>query len=733
MADRELPGALASGGTGTFAPPHAKIRPPRTLGREARRTALLDRIAASGAEILAFSAPAGFGKTTTMLQWVATSDRPIVWITLDSTDSDPIVFMSTTLAAFAEAGCPPLETLTRADGIEPDFSRRVRPAFLRSIESIGVPVTLVVDDVHEVDSPVTLGLLSALHGALPAGSHVALAGRTLSGLPVDRWRGRGQVLEIDASDLPFDPKETEEALAAFGASTDTARQIHERSEGWPVVVYLSTLRDDPTVSIQEYLEQEVLGALPGHLVPAMRDLSLVDAVDASLGGALLGEGIAGRVLRDAARATPLVRRIDGAQVWYRMHPLLLQVLAADLSQTEPGHARELHRRASTWYAGQGHPEQAVHHALLTDDPEFMGRIAWRSAMWALTAGRVSTVERWLSPLPADVVARNAGLALSAAFAAVLRGNPARVLSMAMAAAVSVGDGWETRDDPDLVCQGLAVLAALDSSTGYEGAARLAGGAFHRLPPDSPMRPVARLVQAANQLLAGEVDEATRHLRQAALLAKGLSPTSQVDAYSFQALAAAQRGDLEGLSRLAGTAEAAWSAERLQDAAPSTALYRAAALVAGAARGSRATMSTHLRQLPALSDQVSYLLPWFRSLENVATAHAHLLLEDVDSARRSLAAFQHTRLDIPRSPFLDQWYDRLDAQVTGALPLAALSPAERRVWDQLQTRMTLTEIGQRMYLSRETVKTHAGSIYRKLGVQSRREALDLAESWQSPGS
>ena len=218
-------------------------------------------------------APAGFGKTILMSQWATSAGRPLAWATVTEGDADPVVLMSTLLAALGTSGAgviPPGGVLT-AD--EPAFSRRVLPQFQRSLEQFDRPVTLVVDDVHDMAGVRAAVVLSAVLESLPEGSQLALVGRSRPDLPVALWRSQGRVRELGPEELSFDADEVRALLAALSTEVPTTGlvdEILETTKGWPVAAYLQGLAttsghqapDMPSPALADYLEGVVMEGAP---------------------------------------------------------------------------------------------------------------------------------------------------------------------------------------------------------------------------------------------------------------------------------------------------------------------------------------------------------------------------------------------------------------------------------------------------------------------------------------
>ena len=274
--------SLSTSGT-----PATKFRPPRVRHAELTRSAILEDPRIGEAEILAVTAPAGFGKSTLAIQWASRSQDPVVWVTCDQTDNDALVLM-TTLAACLEHSVPgyqvPARTLTLD---EPAYTRRVLPGFERSVAALETPVTIVVDDAHLVADAQAQQVLRILVNAVPTGSRIALVGRSLHGLPVPLWRGQGRLVDVTARDLAFSTAETRDALASFthaALSESEVQRLHAATEGWPVAAFLMSQAGGvrELSSIEEFIEAEVLEPMTDDLRAFVCETAALGTVNVDL-------------------------------------------------------------------------------------------------------------------------------------------------------------------------------------------------------------------------------------------------------------------------------------------------------------------------------------------------------------------------------------------------------------------------------------------------------------------
>lgn len=715
--------------------PPSKLRPSRSGLHTIERTALLDRAEVRNADVVWLVAPAGYGKTSFGLQWIAHSGQASVWINLDGTDDDPLVFIRTVVAALdhqLEAG---IQMPGWLDGHEPEYTQRTRPWFLGQIARLGQLVNLVFDDIHEVASGATLDLIAATVENVPTGSHVMLISRQATGLPIGRWRGQGRLVELGATDLAFTLAETAEAAAAFGADVNSVgvSLLHDTTMGWPVMVYLVSTGSSPvsrrvatSEAVEEYVGEQVLRGLPPQLQEFLACCAVVEVVDARLAAELTGRADAGLLLADVAERTLLVGEVEGG---YRYHPLLREYLRHRLERDQPATAAQLHARAARWYLTQGDADVAVHHAIAGDDPDVIAEVVWPSARIALLQGRPSSVARWLAQLPPDVRAGRVEMSLTEAWAGLASGDYGAAAVHTRSAVAAMPAGWHGRIAELPSAPWVAMLVAVAGQGGPVVAAGLAATALDALQPDDPSRPLARMIEGVNLALVGDA-RAVEALSEAAAMAEALEvSTTVVEARSLLSVVLVAQGRGPESERACESAQ-----QRRRDAGLSGQQSTRAILLLGdvaqsGRRGSRRGLSDVTEELVQLRLTVGRVLPWFATLTAAVLAYAWARVGEVEQAQGYLRLISSG--DPLAALVLPRWFaDSARDEVARAIPLAQLTRAERRVWELLIGRQTMAEIADELCLSRETVKSHASSIYRKLDVASRRELHDLAAQWSS---
>jgi LuxR family transcriptional regulator, maltose regulon positive regulatory protein len=526
------------GGPGLGGPvvtPYSKLRPPVPRAGQVRRLALLGDLAAESWDLVLVLAPAGFGKTTMISQWAADAGRPLAWATVGETDGDPVVLISTLMAALTAsgAGVAPLPGVLTGD--EPAFSRRVLPQFQRTLESIDRAVTLVVDDVHVMAGTRPAVVLAAVLDSLPAGSGLALVGRSRPDLPVALWRSQGRVREVGPEDLAFDFDEASAFLAQLigaDAPKDLVADILHATAGWPVAVYLQGLaaargRLPPattSTALTDYLDAEVLGRVDQSLLDFLRRASILSTLSAVACDEVVSVRNSRAMLRSAERSTLLVNRLDGGDGFYRLHPLLRDRLTRDLEEAEPQEASALRARAARWCDAHDYADEAIAHAERSDDPEVLGTLAWKHAPEALAVGRTTTVRGWLARVSESDMMASPRLCITAAWTAVGAGDGVGALRWAEATGRALGPGWEVHLDRSSVEASIALLLVLPGTDGYENSAARAGSSYAALPITHVFRPLSLMVQGAFLVISGAVEEGMAHLERSQALCERSAPS-----------------------------------------------------------------------------------------------------------------------------------------------------------------------------------------------------------------
>jgi LuxR family transcriptional regulator, maltose regulon positive regulatory protein len=392
------------------------------------RARLIDRLNAGlSGNVTLVSAPAGFGKTTLLAQWVQTIDRPTAWLSLDEHDNEPRVFVQSLTAALQSA-FPEAFGATTSLLEAPRFPSvdHVVTLFINDLADVPDDVILVLDDYHLMRNREIHTFLNQLVEHLPHQLHLVLTTRSDPPLPLARWRARGHLNDLRPTDLRFTLEETEAFLTrelGSAAAHESAAALEERTEGWIAVLRLATLslrntsdraafmerlRSYPDHSIRSYLVEEILA----HLAPAVQELlmrmSMLEQFCAELCAAIFGSDTSHEQMQATLdwleRSNLFLVPLDERQGWYRFHHLFRQLLQQRLQ----GHSSTeelvtLHRRASAWYAEQGLIEQAIEHALAAGDVSGATSLVEAQFVWTFEQEQLVQMEHWLGLLPEEQI------------------------------------------------------------------------------------------------------------------------------------------------------------------------------------------------------------------------------------------------------------------------------------------------------------------------------------------
>ena len=426
---------------------HTKLYPPRMSSDLIPRARLLERLNAGlGGKVTLVCAPAGFGKTTLLAEWVETINRPTAWLSLDEGDDDLAIFVrSLTEAlrivcpdAFASVGS--LFQATRLPALD-----SLVALFSNNLDDMPEDILLVLDDCHRIRSSKILSFLEQLVEHLSAQVHLVLSSRSDPQLPLARWLALGYLHELRGRDLRFSLEETEAFLAHELGSVvahEVAGALAERTEGWCAVLRLAalSLRNAPDQkmflerlgqaterTISSYLVEEVLSQLETTMLELLEQTSLFEQFCAELCRAIMGnESTLEHVqatLEWLERSHLFLVPLDARQGWFRFHHLfhrlLQQRLRERLCQED---LALLHRRASAWYAEQGLLEEALEHALAGGDTTGATRIVEAHFLRAFEQEQWIQLDRWMRLLPEEQIQGSPVLLIARAWIAQARGQ-----------------------------------------------------------------------------------------------------------------------------------------------------------------------------------------------------------------------------------------------------------------------------------------------------------------------
>ena len=409
-------------------------------------------------------APAGYGKTVLLADWVRSGQRPAAWLSLDAADNDPARFWRHAVAALAHAGLEisprigPLLGPPAPSSLEPFLAALINEMTARPGAQEAV---LVLDDYHVITSPLVHESVGFLLQHRPAGICVVLASRSDPPLPLARLRARGRLAELRAADLRFTATETAALLrqeAAGSALPDEAVvALATRTEGWAAGLQLAalSLRGKDDVSgfvaaftgsnryVLDFLAEEVLERQDEQVRVFLLETSVLGRLSGSLCDAVTGRSGSQALLEQVERAGLFLMPLDEVRGWWRYHHLFADLLRVRLEMEQPGRVVPLHRNASLWYEQYGLADDAIRHAAAAGD---MGRAALLIEQYFdefyYLRGEAETIQRWLSALPGDLARSRPRLLLAQAQMAAASGHVDEVERSADAAQRVSGDADE---------------------------------------------------------------------------------------------------------------------------------------------------------------------------------------------------------------------------------------------------------------------------------------------------
>jgi len=724
----------------------SKLRRPLIRPGTVRRSLLIERLAGGDrGPIVSVIAPPGYGKTTLLSQWAERNGQAFAWVSVDEADNDPKVLLG--YVAGALDAVEPIDGRVFDALASPASSvpGTVAPRLGSAFASMTTPVALVLDDVHALRNPECRAAVSMLADHVPDGSRLALAGRGQPPLRVPRLRAEGKILEIGANDLSLTVKEASALLrnVDLALGEGEVAELHRRTEGWPAGLYLAALYlkeggalgragvsfggDDRLVS--EYLEAEFLARVSRRQRAFLTRTAVLERLCGPLCDEVLERGGSAEVLAGLAQSNLLLVPLDRRGHWYRYHRLLRDMLMARLERTEPGLIPVLRRRAAAWCVRNGLPEQALEYSIAGGDADAAAGLVEELWLPALRQSRVATIQRWFGWLEQHGQIRDHPVvAVGAAIVAVVTGRPAEAERWA-----DVADRWQQDaarpDDP--VAEAFAVL--LRTILCRRGAGQMrtdADETAHRFTALGLALPVTPLVQGLARILSGDPGSGDACFEDAVSIGQnGGVPEVGAIALCERALIAMARSQWDRAETFAAQAGGVMRAARIEESF-ATPLVCAVGARIDLHRGDIPAARQKLVSAQRLRPLLSYALPHLAVQARIELTHAHLALGDLAGARTLVREIDEL---LTRRPGLgalaDQAQDlwaQLENQRGSSVPGASsLTGAELRVLPLLSTYLSLPEIGEQLFLSPHTIRSHTRSIYRKLGASMRSEAVRRA--------
>jgi LuxR family transcriptional regulator, maltose regulon positive regulatory protein len=474
----------------------AKLNPPTTTAAQVTRSAICELVRAStSVKLMLVRAPAGFGKTTAMVQCRDLLEQNQVntaWMTLDSADNDASRFLACLAAAVASLTGESSATHI----VAPDEGKRapgdVALDIMATLAAHPSPFALFLDDFEAVQEPTVLRLVREILDNLPRRGQLVIGSRGLPDLGLGRLRARGQLLEIDAAQLRFSMTETTEFFTQrrhLALPEEDLSQLQRKTEGWIAALWLASValerRDERSAfisrfsgsneAVADYLAEDVLAHQPPSIRSFLLKTSILRHLNASLCDALLPETDSAAMLHQLEESNLFLTPIEGQERTYRYHSLFAGFLRAQLAREMPGELLALHRAASEWYEARGRPVPAIDHAIEGGNFSHATELLIQHAESLLQGGRMRLLSRWFAALPESHARESELLQIVHVWALCFTRGPREAM------ALMERSGCSTSADPKILAHVLALrpmmLAIMDRTeeayaSGREALARL---------------------------------------------------------------------------------------------------------------------------------------------------------------------------------------------------------------------------------------------------------------------
>ena len=515
--------------------------PRRELVPRPRLTELLRVDESRMPRLVVVSAPAGFGKTTLMTQWLASNSCRVAWLSLDPMDSDLRRFLTHLVAALqTQAIGVGAEALALLDTDRAPPTQSILVSLVNDLDQLPGSTVLALDDYHVVEALEVHEALTYLLDHLPPRVTIAITTRADPPLPLARLRSRGELVELRAADLRFTSAEAEAFLnrvMGLNLSTTNVAALESRTEGWAVGLQLAALsvrgQDDATAFVEaftgshrfilDYLVEEVLRGQSDDIRSFLLTTSVLHELSGPLCDALTGRADGHETLEALERSNLFVVPLDSQRRWYRYHHLFSDVLRGRLATQHSEQVSDLHRAASRWHAEHGAIADAVTHALAAGDAERAADLVELALADLRRHRQDRTLRRWLQALPDDVVRRRPLLSAFLAWTRLSEGDLDGV------------DDWLDSAD--------AALARAEPSTDEPVPATTDARADARLGELRTLPATIAIFRASVAQARGDTDGTVAHAQRARELAGPKDHLIRAGAAGFLGLATWAAGDL----------------------------------------------------------------------------------------------------------------------------------------------------------------------------------------------
>lgn len=411
-------------------------------------------------KLVLLSAPAGYGKTTMLIEALRDLKKPVGWVLLEASDNIPGNFWNyfiMTLQSVMPGVCQPI--LNALQSPQPPSTEWLLTGIINSISSHDGDFVLVLDDYHTIESPAIHAAITFIVEHLPPQVHLVIASRVDPPLPLARWRVKGEISELRADDLGFTIEEASSYLkntAGISLSEQDLAMLEIRTEGWVAGLKMAALslqgKRDITSYIKsfsgsnryimDYLAEEVLNQQPPSIKQFLLETSILEHMCGPLCDAVTDRSDSQSILAQLEAANLFISPLDDERRWYRYHQLFATILHNQLVRDEPQVVNLLHQRASTWYEKEGLTEGAIGHALLGGDAERAATILENAAPRMLGQNQAVRLIEYSSRIPEPIILASPWLCVCFAWAALTTNNPEILSKMFCRAVEAVSESPE---------------------------------------------------------------------------------------------------------------------------------------------------------------------------------------------------------------------------------------------------------------------------------------------------
>ena len=696
------------------------------------------RPAPAQSPVVTVLAPAGYGKSTLITEWAEHDSGRLFWLSLDEHDDDPAALVGYLCASLLESGvdAPGLYEALR----DPAASvwTMLMPRLSAELQG-AAPFTLMLDDVHKVASRESWDIIDWLALHVPQGAQVILAGRSVEGSAVPRLRVDRLLTSRTQHDLALRDAEAFELLANMDLKKTMAEasRLNDLCHGWVSGILMSAAAPDPATGIasssadliDSYIDAEVMRDLRPEDQEFLTLVSVLRTVSPQLCDAVLQREDSAELLHRLCAANAFVSQVGGG--WCHLHELIRTALLVRLEQRGPEYVASLRGRAAVWHAEQGNAVEAVHYSMEAGRPDQTVDLIGRFAVQMFSSGRSTMLARWVDWLESSELTDGRQSALTAAaIATALSGDPER--SQRMAAVARRSGRRQAPAERDPAEQGCRALTdAWQCQRGAQAMLTDATRAVELLPEEGPWFGSALGAFGYAQLMNGLRAEGAATFQDFEDRPTATIPDTNARAVAKVVLAtfAMEEQQLDrAVDLLQGSAaiRAEYGITELGLSALDDAVATRVALIRGTGIDEARRSLTHAQRV---RQQVTWAIPALAMHVRLELVKAHLSLGDVAGARtimREISDILHRRPGLGAFEIeATELRQRLEGQAETQQGPSTLTSAELRLVPWLATHLSFREIGERLFLSPNTVKTEALSTYRKLGASSRSEAVELA--------